>query len=112
MNRKEKKARRLEKALEDQTIKDSEMTADTHALAKLAEKGLSVAKRKQIFKKHKAKDLKAQIAELRVKSQKLNKKDTKQKAEKGKIAKQIKELKKSIKRSGIQDGEDDSDESE
>lgn len=113
LNRKEKKAKRLEKALEQQAGKDAnieEMAADGDALAKLADRGLSVAKRKQIFKKHKAKDIKAQIAALRIQSQKLNKKDGKQKAEKGRIAKQIKELKARIQRSGV-DPDEDSDDS-
>ena len=80
LNRKDKKAKRLEKALDQQAGKDvnaAEMAADADALAKLAERGLSVAKRKQIFKKHKAKDLKAEIVALRIASQKLNKKDGK-----------------------------------
>lgn len=80
LNRKDKKAKRLEKALDQQAGKDvnaAEMAADADALAKLAERGLSVAKRKQIFKKHKAKDVKAQIVALRIQSQKLNKKDGK-----------------------------------
>jgi len=80
LNRKDKKAKRLEKALDQQAGKDvnaAEMAADGDTLAKLAERGLSVAKRKQIFKKHKAKDVKAQIAALRIQSQKLNKKDGK-----------------------------------
>ena len=80
LNRKDKKAKRLEKALDQQAGKDAnaaEMAADADTLAKLAERGLSVAKRKQIFKKHKAKDVKAQIAALRIQSQKLNKKDGK-----------------------------------
>ena len=80
LNRKDKKAKRLEKALGQQAGKDmnaAEMAADGDTLAKLAERGLSVAKRKQIFKKHKAKDVQAQIVALRVASQKLNKKDGK-----------------------------------
>jgi hypothetical protein len=36
---------------------------------------LSRAKRKQIFKKQKSKDIKAQIAELKLQSKKLKKKD-------------------------------------
>jgi len=112
LNRKDRKAKRLEKALDQQAGKDvnvAEMAADGAALAKLADRGLSVAKRKQIFKKHKAKDVKAQIVALRIQSQKLNKKDGKAKAEKGKIAKQIKELRARIQRSGGAPGEDSDD---
>jgi hypothetical protein len=80
LNRNDKKAKRLEKALGQQAAKDgnaAEMATDGDTAAKLAERGLSVAKRKQIFKKHKAKDLKAEIVALRIASQKLNKKDGK-----------------------------------
>ena len=56
-------------------------------------KDLSKAKRKQIFKKDKARDIKSQIAALRAESKKLKKKDLSQKAEKKRIAKQIKSLK-------------------
>ena len=71
LNRKEKKAKRLEKALNEQMVEDgtvAEMAADSDTLTKLADRNLSVAKRKQIFKKHKAKDIKLQIAELRIQS--------------------------------------------
>ena len=49
LSRKDKKVKRLEKALDQQAEKDvnaAEMAADGEALAKLAERGLSVAKRK------------------------------------------------------------------
>ena len=61
---------------------------------------LSRAKRKQVFKKSRSKEIKAQIAELRLQSKKLKKKDIAQKEEKGKIAKQIKALKAMIRKSG------------
>ena len=113
MARKDKKKKRLQRAREEQK-QDKKVEVDKDMDAenddnrdKLVEKGLTVAKRKQIFKKHKAKDVKAQIAELMQQSKKLKKKDLDQKAQKRKIAKQIKELKASIKRCGeSQDGSD------
>ena len=82
LHKKEKKLKRLEKARGQQqkAAANAEMSGDLDTAQQLAAKGLSVAKRKQIFKKHRAKDVKAQIAELRVQSKKLNKKDLKQKA--------------------------------
>ena len=61
---------------------------------------LTKAQRKQIFKKSKAKEIKAQIAELKLQSKKLKKSNSSQKSEKKKIAKLIKELKAQVKRSG------------
>ena len=83
-------------------------TAGSSKYDQLISKGLNSIKRKQIFKKHKRKDVQAEINELKIQSKKLNKKDLKQKAQKGKIAKKIKELKASLSRSG----EADQDESE
>ena len=49
--------------------------SDENTRAKLEKKGLTSVQRKQIFKKHKAKDVKAQIADLRLQSKKLKKKN-------------------------------------
>jgi hypothetical protein len=61
---------------------------------------LTKVKRKTLFKKHKAREVQAQIAELRMQSKKLKKKNAADKAEKKKISKQIKELKSLIRRAG------------
>ena len=61
---------------------------------------LTKAKRQQIFKKGRAMAIKAQIAELKLQSKKLKKKDMDQKTEKKKVIKMIKELKALVKRSG------------
>ena len=58
---------------------------------------LSVGKKKQIFKKEKAKTIKNRIQELKMQSKKLKKKKLDQKAEKKKIAKEIHRLKASLK---------------
>lgn len=58
----EKKQKRIAKALGTHQRNDpanAEMKRDTSTLEQLVERGLSVAQRKQIFKKHKAKDIKA-----------------------------------------------------
>ena len=64
--------------------KDTEMDTNTE--------NLPLAKRKQIFKKKNRRDVKKRIAELRLKSLKLKKKNIDQKAEKRKISHEIKEL--------------------
>jgi hypothetical protein len=51
-----------------------------------------------LFKKSKSKLIKLQIQELRSSSKKLRKKDLSQKSEKGKIAKEIKRLKLSLRK--------------
>jgi hypothetical protein len=56
------------------------------------EAALSVAKRKQIFKKTNRRDVKKRIAELRLDSIKLKKRNLDQKAQKKIIAHEIKEL--------------------
>lgn len=74
---------------------------------KHSEEALSVGKQKQNFKKHKAKDVKQKIQELKLASKKLKKKNLSQKAEKKKIAKEIHRLKASIKESkDIEGGEE------
>jgi hypothetical protein len=60
---------------------------------------LSVGKKKQLFKKEKAKHIKQKIQELKQQTKKLKKKKLDQKAEKKKISKEIKRLKKSLKES-------------
>ena len=73
---------------------DMEMdSANMSVKDKMENLGLNAVKRKQIFKKDKAKALKAMIQDLKVQSKKLKKRDLIQKAEKKKIAKQIKMLK-------------------
>ena len=44
-------------------------------VSKMDKLGLSKVKRQQIFKKHKKKDIQAQIKELKIQSKKLKKKD-------------------------------------
>jgi hypothetical protein len=65
-----------------------------------------------LFKKEKAREIKAKIQELKLKSGKLKKKNLKQKAEKKKLAKEIHRLKASLKACeeirGDDAGEDDS----
>ncbi len=73
------------------------------------DESLTVAKKKQIFKKDKAYQVRAQIAELKAQSKKFKKKDHAGKAEKKKIAKQIKELKAILRRSGQAASDEDSD---
>jgi hypothetical protein len=51
------------------------------------EEALSVGKKKQIFKKEKAKGIKSRITELKMKSKKLRKKNLDEKKEKKMIAK-------------------------
>ena len=70
---------------------------------------LNKSQRKTIFKKHKARDVREQIAELKRQTKKLRKKDSSERAEKKRIAKQIKELKLLIKRSGEEASSSDSD---
>eukprot|EP00351_Strombidinopsis_sp_SopsisLIS2011_P001264 CAMPEP_0116876574 /NCGR_PEP_ID=MMETSP0463-20121206/8484_1 /TAXON_ID=181622 /ORGANISM="Strombidinopsis sp, Strain SopsisLIS2011" /LENGTH=86 /DNA_ID=CAMNT_0004523251 /DNA_START=130 /DNA_END=390 /DNA_ORIENTATION=+ len=74
---------------------------DTNNASSASEAALAVSKvkRKQIFKKTKAKDYKKKIEELRLASKKLKKRNIDQKAEKRRIAHEIKELKKFIKKS-------------
>ena len=93
--------------------KDDEMDDDEdQGRSNVNLENLSKAKRKQIFKKNQAKQIKAQIADLKLQSKKLKKSNSAQKAEKKKIAKMIKELKAQVKRSGEDKGDgDDSDES-
>ncbi len=55
--------------------------------SKFSEAALSVGKKKQIFKKEKAKHIKAKIQELKKQSKKLKKKKLDQKAQKKQIAK-------------------------
>lgn len=83
VSRKDKKKKRLQQALREQKEGnvDKEMDGnDEQTKAKLEQKGLTSVQRKQIFKKHKAKDVKAQIADLRLQSKKLKKKNVAQKA--------------------------------
>ena len=68
-------------------------------IPKHSEAALSVGKKKQIFKKEKAKSIKNRIQELKQQSKKLKKKNIEQKAEKKRIAKEIKTLKASLKAS-------------
>lgn len=74
---------------------------DKHKIVEDSEntQNLSIAKKKQIFKKSKAKVVKAKITELKQRSLKLKKKNLDQKAEKKKIAKEIHRLKASLKAS-------------
>jgi len=65
----------------------ADSTDDKPEMSKMDKLGLSKVKRQQIFKKHKKKDVQAQIKELKLQSKKFKKKDVSQKAEKGKIAK-------------------------
>lgn len=58
---------------------------------------ITAGKKKQIFKKGRAKEIKAKIKELKVQSLKLKKKNLEQKSQKKKIAKEIHRLKASLK---------------
>lgn len=82
LSRKEKKKNRIKKAKEHQV--QSEKKADEQmgesTYDQLISKGLTSIKRKQIFKKHKRKDVLAEINQLKAESKKLNKRDSKQKA--------------------------------
>ena len=70
-----KKQKRLQKEL-DKRATDAAMEAhDESTSGWLKNPDLSKAKRKQIFKKHKAKDIKAQIAQLKLESKKMKKKN-------------------------------------
>ena len=73
------------------------------------DKSLPLAKRKQIFKKKNRRDVKKRIQELRLKSLKLKKKNIDQKAEKRKIAHEIKELTSQFNHDCADAGESDSD---
>jgi hypothetical protein len=75
----------------------------------VVDKSLPLAKRKQIFKKKNRRDVKKRIQELRLKSLKLKKKNIDQKAEKRKIAHEIKELTSQLNHDGAEAGESDSD---
>lgn len=99
--RKERKQQRVQEMKDrDQANRDEGMSdgSDDKKTKVLAD--LTKAQRKQIFKKSKAKEVKAQIAELKLQSKKLKKSNSVQKSEKKKIAKLIKELKAQVKRSG------------
>lgn len=88
-----------------QSEKKQDQDAGQTTYDKLVSKGLTSVKRKQIFKKHKRKDVLAEINQLKLESKKLSKRDGKQKAQKGLIAKKIKELKASISRGGEDEAE-------
>ena len=107
-SRAEKKKKRIQqvKALAEETreqlLKTEESMADSpgDVRQKMEDLGLTAVKRKQIIKKGKSKTVKALIADLKVQSKKLNKKNLVQKAEKKKISKQIKMLKAKVRKSG------------
>lgn len=100
--RKERKQQRIQEVKnQDQANRDEGMSdggSDDNKTKAHAD--LSKAQRKQIFKKSRAKEIKGQIAELKLQSKKLKKSNSAQKSEKKKIAKLIKELKAQVKRSG------------
>ena len=115
--------KRNKSALKQRSLKSQddllEKTPDTikdHSDSEMNESNrkdpLSVAKRKQIFKKSKdgRRAVKKQILELKMASKKLRKRNLDQKSEKKDIAKQIKSLKSQLKRN--RKGEADSDSEE
>ena len=76
---------------------DSHMSDHEDSKPTQQEAALSVGKKRQLFKKGQAKQIKAKIIELKQKSLKLKKKNLEQKAEKKKIAKEIHRLKAALK---------------
>ena len=90
--------------------------SDTEQKVTQQEAALSVGKKKQLFKKGQAKQVKAKIQELKQKSLKLKKKNLAQKAEKKKIAKVIHRLKAALKaceevpKEALEGSDDESDE--
>ena len=85
---------------------------DDQGMSQVIDKSLPLVKRKQIFKKKNRRDVKKRIAELRLKSLKLKKKNIDQKAEKRKIAHEIKDLTSQLNHDGADAGESDSDDDE
>ena len=88
--RKEKKKKRITqlRTLNEEAKKELESEMAGESVDKKMENlGLTKPKRKQIFKKNKARDLKAMIKDLKIQSKKFKKKDHTQKPEKKKIAK-------------------------
>ena len=69
--------------------------------------GLTVAKRKQIFKKKDRRSVKQRIKELRVQSLKLKKKNLDQKSQKKEIAHEIRDLQKQLKQDGVDEESSD-----
>ena len=93
------------------TVKDHSDSEMTDAKRK---DPLSVAKRKQIFKKSKdgRRAVKKQILDLKLASKKLRKRNLDQKSEKKDIAKQIKSLKQQLKHNKKGEVDSDSEEEE
>lgn len=74
LGRKDKKKKRINEVItQQQVMKDEPMEKEPKS--KMEALGLSKAKRQQIFKKSKKRDVQAQIAELKAQSKKLKKKD-------------------------------------
>ena len=76
LSRKDKKKKRVQEYIQQKEDESMAVASNEQSVAdKLETKGLSKAKRQQIFKKHKKKDIQAQIKELKIQSKKLKKKD-------------------------------------
>ena len=73
LSHKDKKKKRIQEVVANQVMTDS--VEGQPEYSKMERLGLSKAKRQQIFKKHKKKDVQSQIAELRIQSKKFKKKD-------------------------------------